>query len=251
MQFRLRIAGFPELYLESYFDNMAGYTTEAKCRSGQDVLDAFLASGDILYEWGLKEGDNPIQWHTSSSPTYLTGLTKKDVLTTVYVRLKSKNGAKGKTYSKVIDFMGLGYRISPKCFIVNKAGELYAYEPKTGYPSLVHETDLPLKISYTIYTHDTVDFRLPRKIVVNDSHICHWTELPQPDTYSWMIFILCANDELYELLERMKPRGDEEQIIFWVSAYDNYDVEIHLQPIYMLYRENFKEGDMFSYDEFP
>ena len=61
MQFRLRIAGFPELYLESYFDNMAGYTTEAKCRSGQDVLDAFLASGDILYEWGLKEGDNPIQ----------------------------------------------------------------------------------------------------------------------------------------------------------------------------------------------
>lgn len=244
------MAGFPELYLESYFDKMVGYTTEAKCRSGQDVLDAFLASGDILYEWGLKEGDNPIQWHTSSSPTYLTGLTKKDVLTTVYVRLKSKNGAKGKTYSKVIDFMGLGYRISPKCFIVNKAGEIYAYEPKTGYPSLVHETDLPLKISYTIYTHDTVDFILPRKIVVNDSHICHWTELPQPDTSSWMIFILCTDDELYELLEQMKPRGDMEEFVFWVSAYDYNGAEVHLAPVYFLYRPDLT-GDDFMPEDLP
>lgn len=244
------MAGFPELYLESYFDNMSGYTTEAKCRSGQDVLDAFLASGDIVYEWGLKEGDAQIQWHTSSSPTYVTGLTKKDVLTTVYVRLKSKDGIKGKTYNKVIFSMGLPYRISPKCYVVNRAGELYSYDPKTGYPSLVHETDLPLKICYTIYTHDTVDFGLPRRIVVNDGHTCHWTELPQPDTSVWMLFTLSTDDELYELLEQMKPRGDMEEFVFWVSAYDYNGVEVHLAPVYFLYRPDLT-GDDFMPEDLP
>ncbi len=244
------MAGFPELYLESYFDKMAGYTTEAKCRSGQDVLDAFLASGDIVYEWGLKEGDAPIQWHTSSSPTYVTGLTKKDVITTVYVRLKSKDGIKGKTYNKVIFSMGLPYRISPKCYVVNRAGELYSYDPKTGYPSLVHETDLPLKICYTIYTHDTVDFGLPRRIVVNDGHTCHWTELPQPDTSVWMLFTLCTDDELYELLEQMKPRGDMEEFVFWVSAYDYNGVEVDLTPVYFLYRPDLT-GDDFMPEDLP
>ncbi len=244
------MAGFPELYLESYFDKMAGYTTEAKCRSGQDVLDAFLASGDIVYEWGLKEGDAPIQWHTSSSPTYVTGPTKRKVTTTVYVRLKSKNGAKGKTYNKVIDFMGKSFYVRPKYFIINELGELYAFDPKT-YAVLVRPEDLPLKICYSVYTHDPVDFSLPRRVVVNGSHQCHWRDWPQPDTSVWMWFTICSEDELYEALNRMKPRGDEEQIIFWVSAYDNYDVEIHLQPIYMLYKENVKEGDMFLYDELP
>ena len=86
---------------------------------------------------------------------------------------------------------------------------------------------------------------------MNGSHQCHWRDWPQPDTSVWMWFTICSEDELYEALNRMKPRGDEEQIIFWVSAYDNYDVEIHLQPIYMLYKENVKEGDMFLYDELP
>lgn len=244
------MAGFPELYLELYFDKMAGYTTEAKCRSGKEVVDAFIATGDIVYEWGLKEGEDPIRWHTSSSPAYVTGLTKRKVTTTVYVRLKSKNGAKGKTYNKVIDFMGKAFYVRPKYFIINELGELYAFDPKT-YAVLMGPNDLPPKICYSIYTHDPVDFSLPRRVVVNGNHQCHWTDWPQPDTSVWMWFTICSEDELYDALNRMKPRGDEEQIIFWVSAYDNYDVEIHLQPIYMLYKENVKEGDMFLYDELP
>ena len=92
-------------------------------------------------------------------------------------------------------------------------GELYAFDPKT-YAVLVRPEDLPLKICYSVYTHDPVDFSLPRRVVVNGSHQCHWRDWPQPDTSVWMWFTICSEDELYEALNRMKPRGDEEQIIF-------------------------------------
>lgn len=246
------IAGFPELYITAYLDVGKGYVAEAKCVGDEEKLDKFIKSGSISYEWGLKSGNGPINWSLSSSPVYETGLEKWGSGSTdvVYVRLVAENGTKGKAYSKMISAPGKYYYLTPKCFIVNKYGELYSYDPKGAVPCLISEEDLPLKISYTIYTHDKPDYLLPRSIIVNDKEEYTWMTLPQPDMSTWMIFPLCFEDELYDLLEQMKPHGDMEQFVFWVSAYDYGGNLVHLTPIHLVYRPDIT-GDDFMPEGLP
>ena len=244
------MAGFPELYLTAYFDYEKGYVAEVKCRSDEGELEKFIKSGCISYEWGLKQGDESIKWTTSSSAIYETGVSRWGASTTVYIRLKATNGTKGKTYNNMIIGGGNSYYVTPKYFVVNKSGELYSYDPKSGYPCLISQENFPLKICYTMYTHVTPNYTLPRRIVVNDEYECHWTDLPQPDTSLLMSFTICSENELYDLLERMKPNGDMEQFVFWISAYDNEDKLVYLIPIHLVYRPELT-GDDFMPDDLP
>lgn len=246
------IVGFPELYITAYLDVGKGYVAEAKCVGDEEKLAKFIRSGSISYEWGLKSGTGPINWSISSSPVYETGLEKRGSGFTdvVYVRLVAENGTKGKAYSKMISAPSKPYYLTPKCFIVNKYGELYSYDPKTSQPHLIPEEEFPLKIIYKMYTHDTPDYSLPRKIVVNDMHVCYWTYLPQPDTSLWMTFTLCTDEELYDLLEQMKPHGDMERFVFWVSAYGYNDDLLHFTSIHLVYRPDIT-GDDFMPEGLP
>lgn len=244
------MVGFPELYITAYLDGESEFVAEAKCVSDEEKLSRFIRDGAVSYEWGLKSGNGTIEWTVSSSPVFETGVKKWGSGSTdvVYVRLVAENGTKGKAYSKMLNFNGKQYYVRPKCFIVNKSGELYSYDPKYGYPCLLSEEDLPLKISYTIYTPGKPDYSLPRAVVVNDKEEYPWMALPQPDMSTWMFFPLCFDDELYDLLEQMKPRGDMERFVFWVSAYDHKGDLVHLTPIHLVYRPDITGNDFMPDD---
>ncbi len=48
----------------------------------------------------------------------------------------------------------------------------------------------------------------------------------------------------------MKPNGDMEQFVFWISAYDNEDKLVYLIPIHLVYRPELT-GDDFMPDDLP
>lgn len=138
-----RIAvGTPRFVLANVQRDPGFYTIKAQCIDTEPgYADFILNSSDIvIYQWGVKSENDPINWFNSASPTVKLSTTKDNENTSIYLKVKDAYGNESTPIFVRITGYDI-YELLLKTLIVNSSGDIYT---STGTKLIYNFATMPL-----------------------------------------------------------------------------------------------------------
>ena len=163
------VAGIPSYALRYQYELGSGYVFTAFCVNEEDghLVEPLIESGKLFFEWGLLEGDDPdadIVWTTSSDSTF-TYLPCGENPVTIFIRMKTQDGLRGRTYNRTVSLY-TPFEGNYKYIVMNKNKVLFfvtsdTYEvgvPEENYQiSYIPDSSNPLFNSFINGPQDYIE----------------------------------------------------------------------------------------------
>lgn len=168
------VVGIPEYVLSYKYEIGSGYIVTATSGNDDDdaIVDRLVQEGELIYEWGILEGDDSdaeIEWSDSQERTF-SFLPQEMSCVTVFLRIKTKNGDVGRDCNYTFNtFLLFDYNY--KYVVVNNDNEIF-FITEDGYEMGVPSEDFRIQfLNWAFAPTDNVSTELQPKYI--KGNICY------------------------------------------------------------------------------
>ena len=242
------MVGLPDFYISTSKDGMVSIAT-AKCRTNGSMFKMLVDAGLVEYEWGIKKGENPIEWTVKTDSVFVLGAPETLQPKTVYMRVRTSAGITSQIYSTTY-YSIYPFRFWPQFIVSNASKELYVRDNVAGYSIEYWPLSLNVRLS-KYYDMENINPDIPGKIIVNGEKEHWWDEyLGGQSMDAGINFYLFDEDEFEGYKQQMKPWGDTGMMIFKVLVQDRWGKDLMTAPVIFIYLENYPyEFDSYEFYE--
>ena len=148
------MAGFPDMALKYRFLPDLGYIVNALpvVEENESLVDSLVNAGGLRYDWGIKVGENDIQWTTSDSRIFSVGIPETEVNTTVYMKLRSGNDS-GTVYS-ITFHQRLPFSSNYSHAVIDANQNIYFAKSAGGFDPINSASDFAVTYNYVALSPD-------------------------------------------------------------------------------------------------
>ena len=225
-----RIAvGTPRFVLADVVRKPGFYTIKANCIDTEPGYAEFINSNNdlLVYKWGVKNEDGPIEWFDSESSEVKLGTTEDNDNTTIYLKVKDSNGNESAPIFVRITGYDV-YDLIIKSWIVNNKGEVFT---STGTKVNYNSATMPILKRNTSGEYANARWNPSSATIVNEEGNQRGI-LWSPNGY--IKHILPAEE-----LERLKTFPNNQVLVYRLMLL-NFDQQIiQKTPFTIIYKENY------------
>lgn len=225
-----RIAvGTPRFVLADAVHRPGFYEIKAECIDTEPGYADFINSNKslIVYEWGVKNEDGPIEWFDSESPELKLGTTEDNNNTTIYLKVRDINGVESTPIFVRITGYDI-YNLIINSWIVNNKGEIFT---STGTKLNYMSSRMNILKRNATGEYANARWNPTTAIIVNDEGTQRgilWSP------YGYMKNVLPIEE-----LERIKTYPNNAVLVYRLML-RNFDKQIFQKtPFTVIYKANF------------
>ncbi|WP_293882328.1 hypothetical protein [Sphingobacterium sp. UBA1498] len=229
-QLTTRVAvGTPRFVLADVVRKPGFYTIKANCIDTEPGYADFIMENKniVVYQWGVKNEDGPIEWFDSQSPEVKLGTTEDNDNTTIYLKVRDANGNE----SAPVFVRITGYDVWNLLFnswIVNNKGEVF--------------TSTGIKVTYNNATMAII-----RRNATGEYANARWNPLAAVivnDEGSQRGILWSPNGYIKDILppeelERIKAFPNNQVLVYRLMLLNYQEQIIQKTPFTVVYKENY------------
>jgi len=162
-----RIAvGTPRFVLANVVHKPGYYTIKANCIDTEPGYADFIKNirNLVVYQWGVKNGNGPIEWSDSESPEIRLGTTENNDNTTIYLKIRDMHGNEGMPVFVKITGYDI-YDLIINSWIVNSKGEVFT---SAGLKVVYKSATMPILKRNTSGKYANARWSPTAAVIVND-----------------------------------------------------------------------------------
>jgi len=225
-----RIAvGTPRFVLANVVHKPGYYTIKANCIDTEPGYADFIRDvrNLVVYQWGVKNENGPIEWFDSESPEVKLDTTEDNDNTTIYLKVRDMHGNESAPVFVKITGYDI-YDLIIKSWIVNNKGEVFT---STGTKVVYNSATMPILKRNTSGEYANARWNPTAAVIVNDEGNQRGI-LWFPKGYIKHIFPP-------EELERIKTFPNNQVLVYRVMLL-NFDKQvIQKTPFTVVYKANY------------